>query len=246
MDKRCEDHDLPAEGEIIKADEGELIQPLDAECCSNQVDSLRFEEKEYTQGWALTDEPMGRNAKAPEYFKDLFCNLGCYEEYRLRTSNRSIHQAVGVHRKSSTKDCKSEELVCQSEVDKLVSDPSEGNAWHADHIVPVYRGGGECRLENTGTLCVACPADVTAAQCVEQRAMRMKAKKKLKAIVSDIRNAENIERNSSCGKDEGPSEIKEDILEDELLVNVPESAYSLVAKSSSPGTEELKNSPKHE
>jgi hypothetical protein len=27
-------------------------------------------------------------------------------------------------------------------LDKLVNDPTEGNAWHADHIVPVYRGGG--------------------------------------------------------------------------------------------------------
>lgn len=28
-------------------------------------------------------------------------------------------------------------------VDKLVNDPTEGNAWHADHIVPVFRGGGK-------------------------------------------------------------------------------------------------------
>jgi hypothetical protein len=30
--------------------------------------------------------------------------------------------------------------ICR--LDKLANDPSEGNAWHADHIVPVYRGGG--------------------------------------------------------------------------------------------------------
>ena len=41
-----------------------------------------------------------------------------------------------------------------------------------------------------------------------------------------------------------PSEIIEDITEDELVVNVPGSAYS-VGKSNSPQTEELKNSPKH-
>lgn len=34
----------------------------------------------------------GNNAKTPEFFEDLFCNLGCYEEYRLRTSNQSIRQ----------------------------------------------------------------------------------------------------------------------------------------------------------
>lgn len=34
----------------------------------------------------------GENAKAPEFFEDLFCNLSCYEEYRFRTSNRFLRQ----------------------------------------------------------------------------------------------------------------------------------------------------------
>lgn len=34
----------------------------------------------------------GNNAKTPEYFEDLFCNLGCYEEYRLRTSGRFLRE----------------------------------------------------------------------------------------------------------------------------------------------------------
>ncbi|XVF11849.1 hypothetical protein REPUB_Repub08aG0062600 [Reevesia pubescens] len=235
-------------------------------------------EKEYTQGWTLTGEPLcklcqkpckGRSAKMPEYFEDLFCNLVCYEEYRLRTSNRSLreelfqiengictncqldcHQLVK-HLKPLSSERRREyiakvapKIASQKRLfDKLVSDPSEGNAWHADHIIPVYRGGGECRLENMRTLCVACHADVTAAQCAERRSMRIKAKKKLKGIMSDLRNSENIENNASCGKDQGPSEITEDIPEDELLVNVPGSAYS-GGISSSPQIEELKNSPK--
>ncbi|KAE8683104.1 hypothetical protein F3Y22_tig00111215pilonHSYRG00057 [Hibiscus syriacus] len=32
---------------------------------------------------------FGRNAKILQYFEDLFCNIGCYEEYSLRTSNSS-------------------------------------------------------------------------------------------------------------------------------------------------------------
>ena len=32
----------------------------------------------------------------------------------------------------------------------------EGNAWHADHIIPVYAGGGMCQLDNLRTLCVPC------------------------------------------------------------------------------------------
>ncbi len=32
----------------------------------------------------------------------------------------------------------------------------EGNAWHADHVIPVYKGGGMCQLDNLRTLCVPC------------------------------------------------------------------------------------------
>ena len=34
----------------------------------------------------------------------------------------------------------------------------EGNAWHADHIRPVYKGGGLCDLDNLRTLCLPCHA----------------------------------------------------------------------------------------
>lgn len=34
----------------------------------------------------------GINAKTPEYFEDLFCNLGCYEEYRVRISSTSLRR----------------------------------------------------------------------------------------------------------------------------------------------------------
>jgi len=35
--------------------------------------------------------------------------------------------------------------ICRLE--KLVTEPTEGNAWHADHIVPVYEGGGRFYLK---------------------------------------------------------------------------------------------------
>ncbi|PHJ25416.1 swi2 snf2-containing protein [Cystoisospora suis] len=38
----------------------------------------------------------------------------------------------------------------------LIREPVEGNAWHADHIIPVHRGGGLCGLTNIQTLCRAC------------------------------------------------------------------------------------------
>lgn len=43
------------------------------------------------------------------------------------------------------------------------------------------------------TLCVACHADVTAAQCAERRSTRAKAKKQLKVIMSDLRNVQSTE-----------------------------------------------------
>ncbi|KAE8731957.1 hypothetical protein F3Y22_tig00002338pilonHSYRG00223 [Hibiscus syriacus] len=229
--------------------------------------SCNKKEKEYTQGWTLTDEPLcklcqkqceGINAKIPQYFEDLFCNIGCYEEYRLRTSNRFLREELfqlehgictncqldchklvknlkplSLERRQEYVNRVAPKIASQKIlVEKLVSDPSEGNAWHADHIVPVYRGGGECRLENMRTLCVACHAVVTAEQCAERRSMRTKAKKKLKAIMADLKNAQNKENNASCGKDNGPFEIIEEIPEDELLVNVPGSAYSAGTNSS--------------
>ncbi|KAE8732212.1 hypothetical protein F3Y22_tig00002237pilonHSYRG00833 [Hibiscus syriacus] len=171
-----------------------------------------------------------------------FCNIGCYEEYRLRTSNRFLREELFQLEQGICTNC---QLDCHKlvknlkplslergrqyinkvapkiasrksfdsssfnvkksrrhiKVDKLVSDPSEGNAGRADHIVPVYKGG-------------------------ERRSIRTKAKKKLKAIMADLKKAPNKENGASCGKDNGSLEIIEEIPDDELLVNVPGSAYS--------------------
>lgn len=32
----------------------------------------------------------GKLAKEPEFFEDLFCDLSCFQEYRIRTSQRSL------------------------------------------------------------------------------------------------------------------------------------------------------------
>ncbi|XP_052180082.1 uncharacterized protein LOC127793271 isoform X4 [Diospyros lotus] len=134
-------------------------------------------EKEYTQGWTVTGDPLcklcqnpcrGKNAKGPEFLEDLFCKLSCYEEYRLRTSKRFLRQELFEIERGICTKCK---LDCHQLVEhirplsyekrqkyiekvapklagrkklleKLVHDPTEGNAWHADHIVPVYQGGG--------------------------------------------------------------------------------------------------------
>ncbi|KAK9866369.1 hypothetical protein WJX84_005962 [Apatococcus fuscideae] len=58
--------------------------------------------------------------------------------------------------------------------DRLVKYALEGNAWHADHVMPVHRGGGLCGLENLRTLCVLCHMEVTKRQA-RQRAVARKA-----------------------------------------------------------------------
>lgn len=214
----------------------------------------RKKEREYAQGWTVTGVPLcklcqnpclSKNAEAPEFLEDLFCNLSCYEEYRLRTSNRYLRQELFEIEHGVCTNC---QLDCHKLVqiirplsllqrqkhvesiapklagrkkllDKLINDPVEGNAWHADHIVAVYQGGGECRLQNMRTLCVACHADVTAAQRVHQRSMRIKAKEQLKLGLNTIVNVQAAEQNDSTSKDQS-------LPDEELLVNIPGSAYS--------------------
>ncbi|KAK3009226.1 hypothetical protein RJ639_014763 [Escallonia herrerae] len=183
----------------------EISHPLPSNAVWRKVNLCRKngrKEKEYSQGWTLKDEPLcklcqilckSRNAKAPEFFEDLFCGLSCYEEYHSRTSNRFLREGLfqiehGIcsickldchklvkhirplpseKRKEYIKNLAPKLAKRRKLLDRLVRDPTESNSWHAGHIVPVYQGGGECRLENMRTLCVACHADVTAAQCAK-------------------------------------------------------------------------------
>lgn len=65
-------------------------------------------------------------------------------------------------------------------LNRLCLNPIEGNAWHADHIVAVAQGGGECDEDNLRTLCVLCHAAVTAEQAKERaRENRRRKKRKL-------------------------------------------------------------------
>ncbi|KAL8226611.1 hypothetical protein R6Q57_016443 [Mikania cordata] len=208
-------------------------------------------ERKYLQGWTHTG-PLcklcqksckKKSAREPEFFEDLFCDLECYEEYRLRTSNRYLRQGLAQIEHGICTNChldcrklvknikplsleKRREFVVKKVpklaarknlLEKLINDPTEGNAWHADHIVPVYRGGGECRLENMRTLCIACHAEVTAAQFSERRSERAKAKKQLNRLLANLKTIPD--------KQKDRYECK--TIDSELLVNVPGSAYHI-------------------
>ncbi|XP_073123529.1 uncharacterized protein [Henckelia pumila] len=190
-------------------------------------------------------------SKSPQFFEDLFCTLNCFEEYRSRTSSRFLREGLFQIEKGICTCC---QLDCHRLVenlmplslekrpmyikkvapkiadhkkllDKLVHDPKEGNAWHADHIIPVYKGGGECKLENMRTLCVACHAAVTTAQCAERRIARNKAKKQLKDIMNGLTDAHKSEHinNVVQGSD---LRFRHNNIEHDLLIDIPGSAYS--------------------
>lgn len=57
-------------------------------------------------------------------------------------------------------------------LETLARDPKPGHAWHADHIVMVAEGGGECGADNARTLCVICHAGVTAEQARARRGVK--------------------------------------------------------------------------
>ncbi|KAL1810213.1 hypothetical protein ACET3Z_027203 [Daucus carota] len=233
-------------------------------------------EKVYEQGWTLSDEPLcklcqtickGKNAKVPEYFEDLFCNLSCYEEFRLRTSNRSLREGLfqmehGIctscrldchklvehikrlpleRREAYIKKVAPDLAVRPKLLEKLVREPCEGNAWHADHIVPVYLGGGECKLENMRTLCVVCHARVTKEQCAERRSTRLKAKKQLKELMNDLRSVQNLKQNYSEEK-ESKQMTEDDAVDDDLLIDVPGSSYCNSRNINSGSEEHERNS----
>ncbi|XP_020593583.1 DNA annealing helicase and endonuclease ZRANB3 isoform X2 [Phalaenopsis equestris] len=209
-------------------------------------------EKEYTQAWSSNGEPLCKfchsicNEKlstAPEFFEDLFCNMSCFQEYRVRTSQKALREALfqiehGVcticnldchnlvknirplsiaRRRNHVENVAPELAKKKKLLDKLVTEPVEGNAWHADHIVPVFKGGGECRLENMRTLCVSCHAEVTKAQRTERHQARKRAKEQLKIAMK----GQETELNHCVGGAGGA-----DSEEDPLLVHVPGSAYS--------------------
>ncbi|OVA00749.1 SNF2-related [Macleaya cordata] len=242
----------------------DISHPLPANALWKKISlcSGRKKDKEYTQGWTMTGEPLcklcqtpckGKLSKTPEFFEDLFCNLACLQEYRIRTSRRSLREEVfntehGVcvvcnldchkliqcirplrsvaGRREYVEKVAPKLASHKNLLDKLVNDPIEGNAWHADHIIPVHRGGGECNLDNMRTLCVACHRDVTKAQGNERRLKRIRAKKRVKGILKDLKDGDSMEQTNYSSKDQEGLEMREKEDEDELLIKVPGSAYS--------------------
>ncbi|KAJ7564591.1 hypothetical protein O6H91_02G024600 [Diphasiastrum complanatum] len=210
----------------------------------------------------------GSRSKFPKFMEDLFCKVSCFNEYQLKTSQRYLREELFKIERGVCVKC---QLDCHGLVErirflpkiqrrvytiekapqfekhknlleKLIEDPTEGNAWHADHIVPVFEGGGECNLENMRTLCVACHAKVTAEQQKRRRSLVIKAQRSLKFTMEKIlvQRKKRQKLNSSlnlqvteCNKDLDNSKVDRDSdtsdSDGELLeVAVAGSSYSNV------------------
>ena len=86
-----------------------------------------------------------------------------------------------------------EQLLCRKEYqsfssrlskamkEALVDKALSGKAWQADHIIPVFEGGGQCTITNLRTLCTACHRDVTAEQASKRKRERASLKKEKEA-----------------------------------------------------------------
>lgn len=59
----------------------------------------------------------------------------------------------------------------------IIEKALSGKAWQADHIIPVFEGGGHCTITNLRTLCTACHKDVTAEQASKRKRERASLKK---------------------------------------------------------------------
>eukprot|EP00850_Spirogloea_muscicola_P005681 SM000026S08930 [mRNA] locus=s26:539501:546330:- [translate_table: standard] len=144
---------------------------------------------------------LDKKAYAPQAFQDLFCSKVCYVEYLSRTSPRYLRQALfqvergvcslchldchslvvslkgikcGLLRREAVLQQAPAFASCPHQLEKLVESPEEGRAWHADHILPVFEGGGQCGVENLRTLCVICHKAITQAQAKKRAKLRKK------------------------------------------------------------------------
>lgn len=124
-----------------------------------------------------------------------WCSDECVQQYMIRSNAGSARMAVLKRDKGICAACGIDCLMVRESIRWMYRnadkhdfyewlnvsypgfDPFElGNAWQADHIVPVSEGGGCCGLENLRTLCSVCHKLDTA-----QLAARLAANRRFRA-----------------------------------------------------------------
>uniref|UniRef100_A0A1A7WV27 Zinc finger, RAN-binding domain containing 3 n=1 Tax=Iconisemion striatum TaxID=60296 RepID=A0A1A7WV27_9TELE len=138
-----------------------------------------------------------------------FCSQRCQEEFQLRSSQTYMrsrvleaeqgvcqHCGLNAHElflkvrdapPSQRKEMLENTWLAQlslKQLNEMIRAPVEGDFWQVDHIRPVYKGGGQCSLDNLQTLCTVCHRSRTAQQARERSQMRKSVK--ASKVASDI------------------------------------------------------------
>lgn len=97
-----------------------------------------------------------------------FCSVKCQNEYRLRSSLVFLRKMVLKRDKGICKGCGIDCIKAKRIINKIKNEDEkllllefwkfDGHRvfWEADHIVPVFKGGGQSGLDNIQTLCIKC------------------------------------------------------------------------------------------
>uniref|UniRef100_UPI00358EC9D4 DNA annealing helicase and endonuclease ZRANB3 isoform X2 n=1 Tax=Myxine glutinosa TaxID=7769 RepID=UPI00358EC9D4 len=126
-----------------------------------------------------------------------FCSEVCRQSFSLRAHGLEIRkvvceteygvcQACGLDAQDLFKRVRDaphtlrKELLQQShmihlpvkQLNDMVRHPYAGQFWQADHVRPVWNGGGQCSLANLQTLCTPCHLKKTVKQEVERKQMK--------------------------------------------------------------------------
>lgn len=107
-----------------------------------------------------------------------FCSDECVHEWRLRSSTKYLREHIYKRDLGICATCKADTRLQKIQLEntlrnigydekaepykvllvilKITAHEAKKSLWHADHVVPVAKGGGLCDLSNFQTLCICC------------------------------------------------------------------------------------------
>uniref|UniRef100_A0A8C9RLT7 Zinc finger RANBP2-type containing 3 n=1 Tax=Scleropages formosus TaxID=113540 RepID=A0A8C9RLT7_SCLFO len=171
------------------------------------------EEAGYLQAVDSTGTPLCLSCQLPcgsgEAWDSRFCQQSCQEEFQVRSSQaymrarvleveHGVCQRCGLQAHQLFQRIRDAPHACRKEIlegtwlaqlplkqlNDMIRSPLEGQFWQVDHIQPVYRGGGQCSLDNLQTLCTVCHRERTAQQAKDRS--QMKKETSASMVASDI------------------------------------------------------------
>ncbi|KAL5009114.1 hypothetical protein ScPMuIL_014695 [Solemya velum] len=117
--------------------------------------------------WMKTNSEYCRNKlQELEHGVCQLCNFDAQNFYRLVRDCVDLKKRADIIAKSKFHKLKT------SQKEQMAKHPVAGQFWHADHIKPVWEGGGQCDIDNLRTLCVICHQKVTAGQARKRANIR--------------------------------------------------------------------------